>query len=66
MHSDLYLDIQQCEKANLITTKIELPPSKKDDFRQFLEECYMEVSQIKESWNVFRSIVIRILIDEIL
>ena len=33
MNSDLYLDIQQCEKANLISIKIELPPSKKDDFR---------------------------------
>lgn len=36
--SDLYLDIAQCEKSNLVTVKIELDPSKKQDIIEFLEE----------------------------
>lgn len=65
-NSDLYLDIQQCEKANLILLKIELPATKHNDFKNFLEEYYMDISQRKESWNLFRTLVIKILVDEIL
>lgn len=65
-NSDLYLDIQQCEKANLIHAVIELPQSKHHDFKSFLEEFYMDNTQRKESWNLFRTLVIKILVDEIL
>ena len=46
--------------------KIEIQPSKLDDFRSFLEECYMTNTQSKESWNLFRKLVIKTLVDEIL
>lgn len=46
--------------------KIDLIPSKLNDFRSFLEECYMDMSQRRESWNLFRTLVIKILVDEIL
>jgi transcriptional accessory protein Tex/SPT6 len=54
------------EKASLVSVKIELTPSKLNDFRSFLEECYMDMSQRRESWNLFRTLVIKILVDEIL
>jgi len=33
--SDIYLDIQQCEKANLLEANIRLPKSKTDDLIKF-------------------------------
>lgn len=65
-NSDLYLDIMHAEKASLVSVKIELTPSKLNDFRTFLEECYMDMSHRRESWNLFRNLVIKILVDEIL
>lgn len=65
-NTDLYLDIQQCEKANLITVKVELPEHNHTEFRTFLEECYMDTTQQRNGWNLFRALVIKILVDEIL
>lgn len=64
--SDLYLDIAQCEKSNLVTVKIELDPSKKQDIIEFLEENYMAERHVKESWNIMRAEVITILVNKIL
>lgn len=44
-NSDLFLDLMQCEKAGLITTKIELPLDKMNEFKKFLEECYIDSNQ---------------------
>lgn len=41
MQSDVYLDVLQCEKTGLVHARIEIQSSKLDDFRSFLEECYM-------------------------
>ena len=41
-------------------------PVKLSEFRSFMEEFYMDASQRKESWNLFRTLVIKILVDEIL
>jgi hypothetical protein len=65
-NSDLYLDIQQCEKANLITTNISLRQSKLADLTKFFEENYMIDHQTKTAWNKMRQEVIKILINEIL
>lgn len=66
MHGDLFLDIQQCEKANLVTTKIELPASEHARVKNHFEDCYMDTNQPRQGWNVFRQLVIKILIEEIM
>ena len=64
--SDLYLDIAQCEKSNLVTVKIEVDPNKKQDIIEFLEDNYMADRHIKENWNIMRAEVITILVNKIL
>ena len=57
-NTDLYLDIMQCEKSNLVTVKIEIDLNKKKELTDFLEENYMVEWQNKESWNIMRAEVI--------
>jgi len=66
MCSDLYLDIAQCEKSNLVTVKIEVDPNKKQDIIEFLEDTYMADRHVKENWNIMRAEVITLLVNKIL
>ena len=50
----------------MITVKVELPEQNHTEFRSFLEECYMDTTQQRNGWNLFRALVIKILVDEIL
>ena len=65
-NSDLYLDIQQCEKANLLITHFGLPKSKLDDATKFFLENYMTDHQHLTPWNKMRHEVINKLINYLL
>lgn len=50
----------------MITTTIEISGVKYQDFRNFLEEHYLDVSHRELSWNKLRAHVIKTLLDDIL
>ena len=65
-HTDLYLDIQQCERSNLVSAKIELQQLKYSEFKSFLEEHYFDIAHREQSWSRLRAHVIKTLLDDIL
>lgn len=64
--SDLYLDIEQCEKTGLIRVEIKIDHSKKEEFKDMLASFYMQKMEGSRDWNIMRSEVIRILYEDIL
>ena len=64
--SDLYLDIVQCEKAGLVNVEISMDKTKEKDFKVFLEELYLPDRHRQEDWNIMRTEVIRILVEDLL
>lgn len=64
--SDLFLDILQCEKAGLVEIYIENDIFRAEEFKQKMESMYMVNSEQKESWNLMRCEVIRMLLEETL
>ena len=60
------MDIQQCERSNLVSAKIELQQLKYSEFKSFLEEHYFDIAHREQSWSRLRAHVIKTLLDDIL
>lgn len=66
-HSDLYLDVLQCEKAGLVAVEIALDRVKARNFKNFLKSLYMEEQEdAGDSWNILRAEIIDLLVDKLL
>jgi transcriptional accessory protein Tex/SPT6 len=64
--SDLFLDIEQCEKTGLIKVEIKGDAAKREEFKEQLASFYMQRVEGSRDWNIMRSEVIRILYEDIL